>query len=121
DLQISVMPPPLCRSLAEFDVMRRDGLLSETGIKARLAGGVQRLREGDPIRVEIKGASYAVSLRIDYFSLDGRVLHMCPNPEEPDGAPLMAGAKRVFGDLGGKSWNTGGAPFGTEFIGLPPV
>lgn len=115
DLQIAIMPPPLCRSLAEFDSMRSDGLVSEQGLEARLAGGATRLREGDPIRVEIKSPSYTVNLRIDYFSLNGQVLHMWPNPDEPH-VTLAPGAKRVFGDLGGKAWNAGGAPFGAEFI-----
>ena len=117
EIRVAVMAPPLCRSLLKFDAMRASGVVSDRGIEARLAGANQRLHEGDPIQVELHGASFPVNLRIDYFSLDGQVLHMWPNRWEQS-ATLDAAATRVFGDSGGKIWNAGGAPFGTEFIAV---
>jgi hypothetical protein len=76
------------------------------------------LRENDPIEIQVHGPAYAADLRIDYFSLDGRVLHLWPNKEEPT-AKLAAGKTGVFGEVAsGKTWRVGGAPFGTEIISV---
>src|SRR5260370_37690456 len=56
--------------------------------------------------------------RMDYFSVDGTVLHLWPNKEEPT-AKLAAGKTREFGEVAsGKTWRAGGAPFGTEIISV---
>src|SRR5262249_18043999 len=80
------------------------------------AGGKPELREGDPIKIEVRAPPYPVDLRIDYFSLDGQVLHLWPNSAEPT-TKLAAGGARVF-EKGpnGDPWSAGGAPFGTELI-----
>ena len=50
--------------------------------------------------------------------LEGQVQHLWPNDKERD-PKLAAGASRVFGEsTGGKVWNAGGAPFGTEEIAV---
>jgi class 3 adenylate cyclase len=118
-IDIAVAPPPLCRSLLAFDRISPVGAVSDAGIDARLAGGGSTLREGDPIHVEVTAGSTPVNLRIDYFSLDGQVLHMLPNRDRPV-VTLAAGARRVFGASGdaGDAWTAGGAPFGTEFIAV---
>jgi hypothetical protein len=113
EISVQVVPPPLCRSLVSFDKMQGSGAVAQGGLEVRLAGGSSELREGDPIRVEVKGAQEALDVRIDYFSLDGWVRHMWPNPAEPV-ARLPAGGKRVFGE--GGDIRAGGAPFGTELI-----
>ena len=73
------------------------------------------LKEGDPISIEITAGDYPVDLRIDYFSLDGQVLHMLPNEKMPS-VRLGAGSRRIFGSGGGEDWRAGGPPFGTELI-----
>ena len=116
---VEVLPRPLCGSLLALDRISAAVPASEAGIEARLAGGASTLREGDPIRVEVKAGGYPVNLRVDYFSLDGQVLHMLPNRDQPV-VMLPAGTRRVYGASGrpGDSWNSGGAPFGTEFIAV---
>jgi hypothetical protein len=82
----------------------------------RLNNGTNRLREGDPIDLRIHAPEYPVDLRIDYFSLDGRVLHMKPDSGEPP-PKLAASETHLFGDpANGENWRAGGAPFGTELI-----
>jgi hypothetical protein len=118
-VNVEIVPPPLCRALVEFDGMRLIGLASD-GIGLKLISAAGRLREGDLIEVEVRAPGYPVNLRVDYFSLDGRVLHMWPNMEEPV-VELGAREIRVFGDprkAKGKLWNVGGAPFGIEFIAV---
>ncbi|HEY3909072.1 MAG TPA: hypothetical protein VGM07_04185 [Stellaceae bacterium] len=115
-LSVDVVPPPLCRSLAEFNVMRLAGLAAEGGLGLRLYNGGAQLREGNPIEIEVRAPAYPVNLRIDYFALDGRVLHLTPGSGEPP--PLVAAeTTRLFGNpANGEDWQAGGAPFGTELI-----
>ena len=116
DVAVEIVPPPLCHSLAEFQAMRAMGLIGEGEIGLRLNGGSAQLREGDPIKLEIRAPAFPIDLRIDYFSLDGRVLHLKPQSGEP-AAKLAAGSTRLFGNPAmGEVWNAGGAPFGTEVI-----
>jgi hypothetical protein len=116
DVSVEVVPPPLCRSLSELNAMSLTGLVADKGLAIRLAGGKAELREGDPIKVEVRGLAYPVNLRIDYFTLDGQVLHLWPNSQDLT-VELPARGTRVFGDgVNGKTWNAGGAPFGTEMI-----
>ncbi|MGD9616821.1 MAG: DUF4384 domain-containing protein [Alphaproteobacteria bacterium] len=119
EIQVRVVPPPLCRSLSDLDGLRSASLVAD-GLDARLNDGLNDgpgaiLKEGDPIGIKVKAGDYPVDLRIDYFSLDGQVLHMVPNEHMPS-VRLAAGATRIFGAGGGEDWRAGGPPFGTELI-----
>jgi hypothetical protein len=116
EVTIDIVPPPVCRSVAELQLMRVAGLIGEGGLRLRLNNGSSQLRQGDPMRLEVQGPAYAINLRIDYFSLDGQVVHLKPEGGEP--APkLAAGTTHMFGNpANGEVWNAGGAPFGTELI-----
>jgi hypothetical protein len=110
--------PPLCRSLVALNGIRLAGLLADGNLGLRFAGGVAQLREGDLIQVEVRAPTYAVNLRIDYFSIGGQVLHLWPNNDET-AVKLVAGETRIFGQRGAhKVWTAGGAPFGTELISV---
>jgi hypothetical protein len=116
DLNLEIVPPPLCQVLAELHGMRAAGLVTESGLTLRLTNGGTRLRQGELIELAIQAPPHAVQLRIDYFSLDGQVLHLAPSSELP-AAQLAAGTTGVFGRNGrGRDWIAGGAPFGTEVI-----
>jgi eukaryotic-like serine/threonine-protein kinase len=115
-LQLEVVPPPICRSLAELDALRRAGVFTDTRLSVKLANGGAELHEGEAIKVLVSGPGYPAQARIDYFSLDGNVLHLWPTPAEP-AAKLDPSGERLFWDAGGgKTWDAGGAPFGTEAI-----
>lgn len=114
EIKVDVMPPPLCRSFLAVHSLRATNPASDQ-IEARLTGGASVLREGEPIRLEVKAAGSAVNVRIDYFQLDGSVTHMLPNAEQPL-VKLAAGTHRVFGSgQRGEAWHAA-PPFGTEFI-----
>jgi len=116
EIKVDVIPPPLCRSLADFNAMRVAGLLTTGGMSFRLNNGANRLHEGEPMKIEVHSPSYSVSLRIDYFSLSGEVLHLWPNGGEPT-PRLEARRTHVFGEpANGRVVNAGGAPFGDELI-----
>jgi len=79
-------------------------------IKTRQEGN--EFVEGDPLVVQISTPAYETYVNIDYFSLDGGVVHMVPGPRKMDNqAP--ANYKATIGDLG--EWTIGG-PFGSEMV-----
>ena len=118
EINVEIVPPPLCQALAELHGMRLAGLVTESGLTVRLTNGGTRLRQGDLIELSIQAPNRAVHLQIDYFSLDGQVLHLAPSLELPS-IQLAAGTTGVFGHNGrGRDWIAGGAPFGTELIGV---
>jgi hypothetical protein len=119
EVTVEIVPAPLCRVIAELDGLRAAGLAAEGALTLRLSGGGAQLRQGDPIEVAVQAPAYPVSLHIDYFSLDGRVVHLLPSAAQPAPPQLAAGAGRVFGGAGsGGDWVAGGAPFGTELISV---
>ncbi|MBV9966730.1 MAG: SEL1-like repeat protein [Alphaproteobacteria bacterium] len=118
EINVEIVPPPLCQALAELHGMRLAGLITESGLTVRLTNGGNRLRQGDLIELSIQAPNRAVHLQIDYFSLDGQVLHLAPSLELPS-VQLAAGTAGVFGHNGrGRDWIAGGAPFGTELIAV---
>jgi hypothetical protein len=118
-LELDILKPPLCGLLREFDQMRKFGLVFDDAIAAEIPGDGGPQREGTPLRVQIKGrANYPMELRIDYFMLDGNVLHMWPNPDLPN-ALIKPGETRMFDkrDAQGAAFEIT-APFGTEFVAV---
>lgn len=116
EIAVDIVPPPVCHSLVTLEQLQRSGATAGNALGLRLESGGNRLREGDPIALEVRAPDYPVEVRIDYFSLDGRVLHFEPDPGQ---APpeVAAGATRLFGTAAtGQDWRAGGAPFGTELI-----
>jgi hypothetical protein len=118
EIDVEIVPPPICRTLVALDRLQPSGAAGGHELVLRLDEGDNRLREGDPIDLEVRGPEYPVYLYIDYFSLDGRVLHLKPDRGEPP-PRLTAGAARRFGDpANGDDWHAGGAPFGIELIAV---
>jgi len=77
-------------------------------------GQANELIEGEPLVVEIKTPSYESYVNVDYYSLDGGVVHMIPGPRARDNqAPPNYSA--TIGDLG--EW-TVSKPFGEEMVAV---
>jgi len=116
EVAVDIVPPPLCRSVAALSDMRASGLVAEVGLGLHLNSGSSQLRENDPIKLEVRGPAYPINLRIDYFTLDGQVLHLTPDHSSP--APKLGpSATRLFWQsANGQPWSAGGEPFGTELI-----
>jgi tetratricopeptide (TPR) repeat protein len=116
-INVDVVPAPLCQSLVALNALGVTGLLTEGSLGLRLNNGSSQLRESDPIKLEVKAPAYAIDLLIDYFSVDGQVLHLIPAGGEA--IPRMAAREtRLFGSVNGQIWKAGGAPFGTELISV---
>jgi len=83
---------------------------SSASIQVR--GERNELTEGDPLVVDITTPDRQTYVNVDYFSLDGSVVHMLPGPRASDNqAP--PNYKATIGDLG--EW-TIAKPFGTEIV-----
>jgi len=119
EIDVAVIPPPLCRSVTQIANFPHDGLANANGIKLTLLGD-KVLTEGQPIQVEIQSqVEFPVILRVDYFTLDDQVLHMWPNQFTPT-TQVAAGETRRFlhrkPEGADRDWLVGSAPFGTELI-----
>src|SRR5215471_16793372 len=116
EVAVDIVPPPLCRSVAALSDMSASGLVAEVGLGLHLNSGSSQLRENDPIKLEVRGPAYPINLRIDYFTLDGQVLHLTPDHSSP--APKLgpSATRLVWQSANGQPWSAGGEPFGTELI-----
>jgi hypothetical protein len=73
-----------------------------------------RFSAGEYLVLDIKSPFYKAYITIDYYSLDGGVVHMLPSPRSPNNlAPARYSA--TLGDLG--EWRVA-EPFGAEMIVL---
>jgi len=75
-----------------------------------------QLSSGDALILEIRAPARPVRIQADYFTVDGTVIHLLPNPSD-SGTALAAGASRRLGDRadGGRYW-TIGPPYGSELL-----
>jgi hypothetical protein len=77
-------------------------------------GEADELAEGDPLIVEVTTPPYDSYVNVDYYSLDGGVVHMLPSPRaEQNQAPGSYAA--TLGDLG--QWIIA-EPFGDELVAV---
>ena len=78
------------------------------------AGAAPKLREGDPLMVDVTTAAAESFITLDYYVLDGSVVHLLPNPRaRANRAPPHYAA--TIGSMG--EWAIG-KPFGTELLVL---
>jgi hypothetical protein len=110
----------LMRVLGRYWVAQHTAAGESGGASIRLnrgsgkAGNSNDMKEGDTLMVDVTTPNYQTYLAVDYFVLDGHVVHLLPNPAEPENlAPPRHTA--TIGSLG--NWMIG-APFGTEMLVL---
>jgi hypothetical protein len=112
----------LMRVLGRYWVAHRmapGGAAESTAIRLNPASGGggksgTDLKEGDTLMVDVTTPNYQSYAAVDYFVLDGHVVHLLPNAVERETlAPPRYSA--TVGNLG--NWMIG-APFGTEMLVL---
>ena len=90
------------------------GGAGRNGLKIQSEGEANELIEGESLVVEIKTPAYESYVNVDYYSLDGGVVHMIPGPRARNNrAPPNYAA--TIGDLG--EW-TVSQPFGEEMVAV---
>jgi eukaryotic-like serine/threonine-protein kinase len=82
------------------------------GLRVQAAGG--QLVEGDPLVVSVTTPGYDSYVNIDYYQLDGTVVHMVPSPHAPDNQAPPNYAATVGS---AREWVIA-KPFGTELVVL---
>lgn len=115
-VEVAVAPPGLCEPLAAVEAPRAANDARERPLTLAAVGAEPALRGGQELVLELRGPEFEAHLRVDYFTQDGNVVHLLPNPLEP-GARLDGAAVRRLGEreAGGRFW-TVGPPFGRELI-----
>jgi predicted Ser/Thr protein kinase len=115
-LTLDTMTRPMCEPLTALSRPRERNqeLAQPLGLRASAPGAV--FRNGQDLTLELDGPGFAANLQVDYFTLEGYVVHLLPNGLEKDAA-LAAGGHRRLGNRadGGRFW-TIGPPFGRELI-----
>ena len=88
--------------------------VDQSSLTIQTTGEANELTEGESLIVNIKTPPYQSYVNVDYYSLDGGVVHMLPGPRaRANQAPPNYAA--TIGDLG--EW-TVAAPFGEEMIAV---
>jgi predicted Ser/Thr protein kinase len=101
-----------CAVLDLYEPYWRVNAASGEGTTIRTANEGGEFTEGEPLIVRITTPPYTSYVNLDYYSLDGGVVHMVPGPRiEANQAPPSYAA--TIGDLG--EWIIA-EPFGTELV-----
>ena len=94
-----------------LNVEKRFGLLVTP-----TTGHTDQFIEDERIIVRLQQANYDGYLYVDYFTVDGTVIHLYPNKREPDsGRVIVKGEQFNVGEKIPEGWVVG-APFGQELI-----
>ena len=118
-LDVQQLDPDKCALMDAFApywiAHRRAGGGARIRLAAPNAAPSSILSEGDPLMVDVTTSAAAESfITVDYYVLDGNVVHLLPNPRARDNrAPANYTAS--IGSLG--EWGIG-KPFGSELIVL---
>lgn len=110
---LSVVARPYCELLGMLHPLR--GTAPGAPILPD-ASQVVRFREGDTLALDLKAPPYDAYMYVDYFLLDGQVVHLLPNDLQKDNR-LTAGLRSRIGEPGpGKRHWEVSPPFGREMI-----
>ncbi|MBK3734827.1 DUF4384 domain-containing protein [Azospirillum brasilense] len=109
--------PALCEPLTLIGALRTSNAGLAAPVAIRLEGGIgMALHGGQDLVFDVAAPDFPAHLQVDYFTSDGDVIHLLPNPLEISGR-VEAGAVRRLGErgAGGRFWSIG-PPYGHELI-----
>lgn len=114
DLRLRIWPH--CEAIALLKPYRERNLNQRMGLEVTpTTGHSDRFIENEPIVVKTINADYDGYLYVDYWSVEGGVLHLFPNPGEPaSGRRFAPGEQHNVGEADA-IWVVG-PPFGQELI-----
>lgn len=113
DLSVRIWPH--CEVVAILKPYRERNLDRRQGLEVRpTTGHSDRFIEGERVMVKLQQANFDGYLYVDYYTVDGTVLHLYPNRREPESGRLVVSAEQFL--VGEKApWEIG-PPFGQELI-----
>ena len=109
--------PALCEPLTLIGSLRTANASAPVPLTIRFKPPEETLlKGGQDLVFDITAPDFPAHLQVDYFTSDGNVIHLLPNPLET-GSRVVSGAVRRLGERGGggRFW-TIGPPFGHELI-----
>ncbi|AKC85910.1 DotU family type IV/VI secretion system protein [Pseudoxanthomonas suwonensis] len=114
DLAVRIWPH--CEAIALLKPYHERNLHQRMGLEITpTAGHSDRFVEGERIIVKLVNADYDGYLYVDYWSVEGGVLHLFPNPGEPDSGRLLGAGEQFNVGAAQAIWEVG-PPFGQELI-----
>ena len=110
DFALTPVGDPLCQVLR---LLATSAGLATEELKLSVPDSADGLADGAPLIMQVQPLDFAGRLHLDYFLLDGKVVHLLPAA----GEPMAMSAALVMGDPagGGPTWEIS-APFGVEMI-----
>lgn len=120
DLAVHIWPH--CEAVALLRLWRERNQADHRGLSVTpRAGHAAMFSEGERVIVKLHQANYNGYLYVDYYTVDGQVIHLYPNRREPDsGRRINAGEAFTVGERIAEGWEVG-PPFGQEMISVIAV
>ena len=115
-LRIDAASRPMCDPLAAVSRLRERNqeLPQPVSVQSSSPGAV--FKNGQNLILELHGPNFPAYLQVDYFTLEGFVVHLLPNGLEKDNKVAAGGQRRLGDPAGGGRFWTVGQPFGRELI-----
>jgi hypothetical protein len=115
-VDVDVVGRPFCETLEVMERAITANQQSNLGLRILPSNRTGVYREGEPLTLDVAAAAYQSYVYIDYFQLDGRVVHMLPNDKDKANT-RSAGQRFLVGDAqsGQRVWPIY-PPFGREMV-----
>lgn len=78
-------------------------------------GHSDRFIEGEKVLVKVNQANFDAYIYVDYYFVDGNMVHIFPHPNEPDSGRLIRAGEQIEIGHTPEGWIVG-APYGQELI-----
>ena len=115
-IDLRLASPALCDPLTLIEALRTANDVAPAALSIRMAAPDAIYHGGQELLFDVIAPDFPAHLQVDYYTADGNVVHLLPNPLETSGAAEPRASRRL-GDraAGGRFW-TIGPPYGNELI-----
>lgn len=120
--QVKVLIWPHCEVVKLLTPYRQRNLDRHDGLAVTpTTGHSDRFVKDEQVIVKLIQANHDGYLYVDYYTVEGQVIHLLPNQREPHSGQLISASQQLdVGQSGvqGGGWITVDAPFGQELISV---
>jgi type IV/VI secretion system ImpK/VasF family protein len=108
---------PHCEVVEILDPYRERNAAARRGLQVTpTSGHSDRFTEGERVMAKLVQPNYDGYLYVDYYTVDGTVIHLYPNKREPESGRLIRSTEEFnVGEKNVQGWIVG-PPFGQELI-----